>query len=277
MPILSCSDHTFWEENGYILIPNAVPQTHLETVINEIWWFLEMDRNDPNDWYREPHRPGGMVEMYQTQGLWNNRQCPRVHQAFTEIWDTEELWVSFDRVNMKPPVRQDKPEWNHPGMVHWDMDTAGLTELTLRVQGVLYLTDTAVNQGGFQCIPGFHREFFEWVKTQPKSRDTRRPDLTGLDVKPIPGNAGDLLIWHSLLPHGNGQNTATKPRLAQYISMSPNPSPSEEARQQRIRMWQERLHPEGTAFPGDPRRLEAQNPPAELTPLGRKLLGMEPW
>ena len=89
------------------------------------------------------------------------------------------------------------------------------------MQGVLYLTDTAEDQGGFQCVAGFHRLFDEWVKTQPKDRNPRQPDLAGLEVKSIAGKAGDLLIWHRLLAHGNGHNRSDKPRMAQYIAMLP--------------------------------------------------------
>jgi len=99
-----------------------------------------------------------------------------------------------------------------------------------------------------------------------------------LEVKPIPGKAGDLLIWHWLLAHGNGRNVADRPRLAQYISMSPAREDNEEYRQDRIRKWQERLSPDGRAFPGDPRGLEQMHgKTAELTPLGRKLLGVDSW
>lgn len=277
MPVLSEQNRAFWEENGYVIVHQAVPQANLDAVIDAIWTFLGMDPNGPDDWYREPHRKGGMVELYQHQALWSNRQDPRVHQAFTEIWRTEKLWVSMDRANMKPPARPDKPEWDHPGMIHWDLDTSA-RPIPFKVQGVLYLTDTAENQGGFQCVPGFHRQFEEWVKTQPADRHPHLPDMTGLTEKRIPGQAGDLLIWHSLLPHGNGRNTSDRPRLAQYITMSPADAKNEEARQHRIRMWRDRLSPTGAAFPGDPRGLEQHyGKTADLTALGKKLLGLELW
>ena len=59
------------------------------------------------------------------------------------------------------------------------------------------------------------------MKTQPKDRNPQQPDLAELEVKSIPGKAGDLLIWHRLLAHGNGHNRSDKPRMAQYIAMSP--------------------------------------------------------
>jgi hypothetical protein len=84
MPVLTDADRRFFEENGYVIVPNAVPPANLQAVINAIWEFLGMDRDNPDDWYRPPHRHGGMVEMYQHQALWDNRQHPRVYQAFRE-------------------------------------------------------------------------------------------------------------------------------------------------------------------------------------------------
>ena len=274
--MLTDRDRAFWEENGYVVVHDVVPKENLDAVVEVVWEFLGMDPNDPDDWYREPHKPGGMVEIYQHQALWDNRQHPRLYQAFRELWNEEKLWVSLDRANMKPPVRADKPDWDHPGMIHWDADTSR-RPLPNRVQGVLYLTDTDENQGGFQCVPGFHRSFEEWVETQPEDRDPRRPDLEGLEVEKIPGKAGDLLIWHNMLAHGNGRNTANRPRLAQYITMNPcGDHPSEEAAQARIESWRTRTVP--GSFPGDPRGWEQRDGgPAELTELGKKLLGMESW
>jgi hypothetical protein len=285
MTVLSKVDWAFWEENGYVIIPNAVPQENLDRMVEAIWWFLDMDPEDSETWYK--HKPftrdnrcspisaGGMVEMYQHQAIWDNRQHPRVYQAFAEIWGEEKLWVSLDRANMKPPAREDKPDWNNRGMIHWDLDTSQ-QPIQFGVQGVLYLTDTAEDQGGFQCVPGFNNTFEEWVKTQPEDRNPHHPDLTGLDVRSIPGKAGDLLIWHRLLAHGNGHNTSDKPRLAQYITMSPARTDDEAARQARVASWQERRPMPN--WPGDPRAWEKEKQQtAELTPLGKKLLGVDQW
>ena len=284
MAVLSKEDWAFWEENGYMVVKEAVPQENLDALVDAIWEFLEIDRDDREQWYK--HKPytrkdrcspisaGGMVEMYQHQALWDNRQDPKVHQTFAEILGDEKLWVSLDRANMKPPARADRPEWCDEGMIHWDMDTSK-RPLKTGVQGVLYLTDTAEDQGGFQCVPGFNNMFEEWVITQPEDRDPRRPDLEGLEVKSIAGQAGDLLIWNRLLAHGNGHNRADQPRLAQYIKMTPA-SDNEEARASRIEAWQERRpQPNWT---GDPRDWEQEHQePAVLTELGRKLLGVDSW
>jgi ectoine hydroxylase-related dioxygenase (phytanoyl-CoA dioxygenase family) len=147
------------------------------------------------------------------------------------------------------------------------------------VQGVLYLADTGENTGGFQCAPGHHKVVKEWVKNiEPGSKE--RPDMTNVPIVPIHGNAGDMVIWNTLLYHGNGRNLSDKPRLAQYITMFPAHTGEEwgNRREDRILRWQERLPPDATWAPGDPREWEQKHgKTAELTPLGRKLLGMDAW
>ncbi|MEC8840478.1 MAG: phytanoyl-CoA dioxygenase family protein, partial [Candidatus Poribacteria bacterium] len=122
----------------------------------------------------------------------------------------------------------------------------------------------------------FHKQFYNWVKTQPADRNFHSPDLTDLEVKPIAGQAGDLLIWHRLLAHGNGYNRSKEPRLAQYITMSPAKEGNQNSRRQRIQAWQERRPT--SDWPGDPREWEHKHgTTAELTSLGKKLLGAESW
>ena len=274
MRVLTQEDLAFWHSNGYVVVRDAVPRENVEAVADIIWEFMEMNRHDPETWYNPQHSKIGMVELYHHQSLWNNRQNPRVYGAFAEIWETEELWVSIDRANLNPPARAD---WDFQGFVHWDIDTS-LRPLPFRVQGVLALVDVSEAAGGLQLIPGFHSQFNDWVKTQPADRDPRIPDIAGLALKSVEMNAGDLVIWHSLLPHGTGRNDATRPRLAQYITMFPARQADEGLRQERISSWRERTPPRHSAFKGDPRRWEIERgTTAELTPLGQKLLGLHDW
>lgn len=103
MALFSPDDHAFFDSNGYVVLHDAVPPESLAAVVDATWAFLDMDRHDPDDWYREPLRTNGMVELYHHQSLWDNRQHPRVFQAFVEILGTERLWVTIDTRLPEPP------------------------------------------------------------------------------------------------------------------------------------------------------------------------------
>ena len=278
MPVLTAEDRQFWEENGYVVVHNAVPPENLKAAERAVWDFLEMQPDDPASWYPDPPRSTIMTEMYQHQALWNNRQYPRVHQAFVELWGTEKLWVSIDRASMNPP---ELPDWKYPSKLHWDTKLEPPIEFW--VQGVLYLTDTASNQGAFTCVPGFHQRLEAWLKDLPAAANPREQDLESLGAKPIPGAAGDLIIWHSALPHGSSPNTATHPRLAQYITMFPSQGYDDEARNGRVKAWRDRLAGlviEVTGVTKWKLRNEKEHErgqTAKLSPLGRKLLGLDRW
>ncbi len=103
--------------------------------------------------------------------------------------------------------------------------------------------------------------------------------MTGQATVNIEIEAGDLMIFNSLLAHGVRPNHSdNRVRMAQYISMHPAEWDNEAERQERLRLWRELDHPQRDAFPGDPREWEKHNATtATLTPLGEKLLGQTRW
>jgi len=282
--VLSEEDWQFWVEKGYIVIRHAVSPEQAQKTADFLWEFEEKDPNDPSTWYTAPRAEmqmkelagTGMVEAYNTQALWDNRQVQRIYDAFVDIWGTEKLWVTIDRANLNFPIR---PGYAYKGFIHWDYDPETRPQ---NVQGVLALGDqNDENMGGFQCIPWLYRNYDSWKQSQPDDRDHFQPDISGLEDKivKVKLDAGDLLIFNSMQPHGiRLNNSENRVRIAQYISMMPAEEDNEELRQWRIQSWRERIAPSGYAFPGDPRNFEQYNyDTAQLNKLGKKLLGLEKW
>ena len=280
--VLSREDWAFWKHNGYVVVKQAVAHENTERLAGLLWEFEEKDPNDAATWYAPPRAEmkmkeltnSGMVELYNHQYEWDNRQHPRVYDAFVDIWGSEPLWVSIDRANLNLPMR---PGFEFKGFIHWDYDPETKPQ---NVQGVLALADqTDEHMGGFQCIPELFRTYDNWKLTQPADRDRFKPDVTGFDIVKVKMEAGDLLIFNSSLAHGIRPNrSGDKVRMAQYISMAPAQEDNEVLRDWRITSWRERRAPEGYAFPGDPRNWEQlKYPRAELSELGEKLLGLRSW
>ncbi|MEX2511926.1 MAG: phytanoyl-CoA dioxygenase family protein [Cyclobacteriaceae bacterium] len=282
LQLMSEDDWKFWQHNGYIVFKNAVPKTQAKRLADFLWEFEEKDPNDPSTWYTPPRAEmkmkeltnTGMVEIYNHQYLWDNRQTPKVHQAFSDIWGDEKLWVTIDRANLNFPIQ---PGHDYKAFIHWDYDPETQPR---NVQGVLALADqTDENMGGFQCIPELYRTYDTWKLDQPADRDHFKPDITGFEPVKVKMETGDLLIFNSTLPHGIRVNRSRdKVRIAQYISMFPAEEENEALRQWRINSWKNKLIPEGYAFPGDPREIEKkQHQVAEISELGKKLLGLDRW
>lgn len=282
--VLSEEDWTYWKHHGYVIVKNAISKEQAQATADFLWEFEEKDPDDPDTWYSAPRAEmkmkelagTGMVEVYNNQHLWNNRQMPRVYNAFVDIWGTEKLWVTIDRANLNFPIR---PGFEQKGFIHWDYDPETRPQ---NVQGVLALADQMDEEmGGFQCIPWLYRNYDTWKLSQPEDRDRFQPNTSGLEDKlvKVTLEAGDLLIFNSTQPHGIRPNKSQdKVRIAQYISMMPADEDNEELRQWRINSWKNRIAPEGYAFPGDPRNWEqTRYDTAELTPLGEKLLGLKDW
>jgi Phytanoyl-CoA dioxygenase (PhyH) len=281
--VLSRQEWEHWTASGYVIVQQAVPAANVERLIKVLWEFDEKDPNDPSTWcaaQRREHKMRelnntGMLEIYNHQYLWDNRMEERVYNAFVDIWDREDLWVTIDRANLNPPK---KVKGDPNGFIHWDVDTS-IRPLPIGVQGVLSLQKQDGDVGGFQCVPYLFKYFDEWVSTQPNDRDPMHPDMTGQTAVNIDMEPGDLLIFNSLLAHGVRPNHSdNRVRMAQYISMHPAEYDDEPNRLERIRLWRELDHPKRDAFPGDPRDWEKHHATtAELTPLGEKLLGLQPW
>ena len=283
LKIFSVNDWTFWLENGYIVVKNVVTKQQAKKTASFLWEFEEKDSQDPSTWYSPPRAEmkmkelagTGMVELYNHQYLWENRQERKIYESFVDIWGTEKLWVTIDRANLNFPIRKN---FEYKSFIHWDYDPDTKPQ---NVQGVLALEDqTDLSMGGFQCIPWLYKNYNLWKKSQPKNRDRFKPDVSGLKDKivKVPLEAGDLLIFNSTLPHGIRPNYSNKVRIAQYISMMPAEEENLDLKNWRINSWKNRVAPEGHAFPGDPRKWEQiKYETAKLNHLGEKLLGLKSW
>lgn len=216
-PALSPADLAFWDEQGYVIVHDAVSVGHCRAAIEAICEFLRADLSRPDTWYGGAQGHSIWIPLLHHPALDANRASPRVHRAFAQLWNREDIWVNVDQAGMNPPER---PGWTFPGPhLHWDVSLA--QPLPFGLQGILYLADTAANQGAFTCVPGFHRRIERWLDSLPPGADPRAQDFTSAAV-PIAGRAGDLVIWHHALPHGSSPNRATLPRFVQYMVGRPS-------------------------------------------------------
>ena len=279
--VLSWHEWRCWQENGYLVIPGLIPQRQCEDLIEVTCEFLGIQIEEPPSWYRMSPRSEenptlktlqGMTELYHHQAMWNNRQYPRLYDAFVDLWGTEKLWVTIDRVNMNLPNRDG---WQNNGFLHWDIDLLN-REHVRNIQGVLSLNDNDKDMGGLQIVPDLFKQLDNWLQSQPINRSRIIKEKLEFEVINLESKAGDLIIWDSRMAHGTSPNRSKKPRFAQYISMCPAEPEEDELLQIRLESFEERRGPRKCGMPGSTKE-ESFGSKAELTELGQRLLGSVCW
>ncbi|MFY9289548.1 MAG: phytanoyl-CoA dioxygenase family protein [Methylorubrum rhodinum] len=210
-PVLGADDLAQWDRLGYVVLRRAIEPDEAAAAEALLWRLLDARPDDPSGWYG-PRTNGIMIQHFQDPVLEVARRSKRIHKAFAQLHGTGDLWASTDRMSFNPP---EHAGYRFPGPhLHWDMSLASPRPLS--TGGILYLTDTDANQGALQVVPGFHHRLDGWL-AEIGDADPRTIDLSA-EAVPIPARAGDLVIWRHELPHGASPNTATRPRMVQYVN-----------------------------------------------------------
>lgn len=221
-PVLDEAALSHWEARGYVVLPGAITAQEVAAVRALIWQDLRASPDDPDSWYLADV-DGIMIDRYRHAALEVARRSARTHKAFAQLWGTENLWATIDRVGFNPPERAESRFRGSP--LHWDVSL--VQPVPFGTQGVLYLTDTSADGGAFRCVPGFHRRLASWLDGLG-AEDPRAVDLSA-QAHAVPGKAGDLVIWRHELPHGASPNRAATPRLVQYLNFYSPDMPVQEA------------------------------------------------
>ena len=200
-----------WDAQGYVILRGAITREQAAAAADLVWESAGADRSDPTTWH-SPRGQGMMVQCFQHPALEAVRRATRVHKAFAQLWGTSDLWVHVDRISFNAPMPPHR-SFAAPRL-HWDVSL--VTPIPFGTLAMLYLSDTAEDQGAFELVPGFHHAIEAWLKALG-DRDPRTVDLSDRAVR-VPAGAGDLIIWRHDLPHGATPNRATMPRLAQYVN-----------------------------------------------------------
>jgi len=167
----------------------------------------------------------------------------------------------------------------------------------LSVQGLINLADNYAEDGGFQCVPGFHHQFEDFFKSkQPTKSSGRGPnnsmsmskladssydfdrqnELNGAGIR-ISMRPGSLLIWDQRLPHGSLSNYSTRFRSAQFLKMFPRRLVNYKRGKYRSQVLLDfiKTAKRSERVPGSQTLVNNQNDPLEITDIGRKIFGLD--
>ena len=288
----------FFDEYGVVVIRDILTKEECEKSVEEVWDFLErhhtkLNRNIPETWDDWPGLQNlgilGDTPVLSKQ-FFENRQNEKLYSVYSHLLNSKKLWSNIGRASVIRPTKdivmnekiQDKPEWKT--VSEWlHLDASPYTGATttfmykevrpeynhgfnrIKLQGTLSLVDCSENEGGFHCVPGFHKYVQaygimnpQYYDPQDHSESFQFPDDCEIrnDIQKVPVRAGSAIIWSSMTPHGTFPNNSNKPRIVQYVHM--------------VRIDDKELEPLLNYEELLPKGFE-------LSELGSKLLGFSGW
>ena len=81
--------------------------------------------------------------------------------------------------------------------------------------GVLNLHDNRDEDGGFQCVPGFHLNFEEYFKSIKRDDESQAYNFKPRDIPykqavRISMRAGSMVVWDQRMAHGSKPNASSR-------------------------------------------------------------------
>lgn len=211
-----------FDAQGFVVLRGAISPEHARASAALLWETIDADPDDPASWDRpHPLRQNIMVQRFRGEPFERNRRSPRIRGAFEQLYGRRDIWPIVDRLGFNPPTPAERVA--APARLHWDVELGQPVPFLL--QGLIYLEDVGADQGAFSCVPGFQHRLDDWLRALPPGSDPQTQDLDALGRVYVPGQAGDLVIWHQALPHGASRNTSHMPRLVQYLTYLPIAAP----------------------------------------------------
>ncbi|CAF3400964.1 unnamed protein product [Rotaria socialis] len=237
-------------ERGYAVFSEILTNDEISNSIDLLWKHLEklpspycIRRNDPETW--KEHWPGlsdiGLLNDYgigQSEFMWYIRGKPYVKKVFSHIWNSNELFTSFDGAGCFRDWHLNEEWKTRSGWYHCDQNPFRKPD-RCSIQGLVSLTDSDESTGGLVIVPGSQNSFIDlqfmvnenslwgdYVTIPSELVEMLRPRL-------VKCKAGDLVVWDSrcthcntpaLIDERNGDSSLETQllRVVAYICMSPS-------------------------------------------------------
>jgi ectoine hydroxylase-related dioxygenase (phytanoyl-CoA dioxygenase family) len=269
--VLSDEDVAFYHEQGYVLVKGALSREEAERYR---WIILDMVPRDltiPAHWHANAGRIKPMREdgkqSFETPDLLPLLFNDRLYAAAVQLLGDHRM-RAFD-ASLGITFRNDSSRDNILSQTpHLDCSVPGdapflFTPEEVQVGGCYYFTDVLPTGGGIHVMPGGHKWVEEMVRAHGGGLSGRQlhnnwKRLEGVKTVEVTGEAGDFALLHHLMPHAASHNRLPTTRVAQFTRFT------------------RADHPHYPQQPAEPDRWTAEQL-AVMTPLGRKLLGVEPW
>lgn len=239
--MLSKQQLTQFEEEGYLLLSDLIPEETVTKAEAAMWQLMGMDADAPDPWgpFGTAYKPKLAVKSYMEQMSNGNRielfgvTHPDVLACCTPDYLTV-LRQLAERYPAIPHCKSQHPDgiWalnQFPVSVKWkspsphldgDFRDFRLEPGTFRATSLTYLTDANSHEGTTVIWPEGPQRIRAFRKKNPEFsshiREIRAlfPQMDLGEPMEVVAKQGDVLFFHHLLPHSGTINVGTAPRFA---------------------------------------------------------------
>lgn len=217
--MLSITDDqsAFFEENGYILLKQAVSKDCADAASRAIWNELNMDAHRPDTW-------AGVAAFHVTSHP-DVRLCVAadLSQVVDKLsgeanpgWSPPNQCLLVNTFPSEGPWRPNPPHIDHALAA----DNFDVFPRPMRLATLIYLGNVTEHAGGTVVWPGSHKQIqrlydsdpIKYKKMAVLNRSIRERPL-GEPIEVL-ADAGDVLLYHYLTAHAGSANTSAIPRFA---------------------------------------------------------------
>ena len=127
----------YLEEHGYAVVANVASEEDISSAKVQFWEYFcktngSIKPSNPSTWNTD--WPASSVDgicsakgFNHSEFLWQARLLPAVKRAFSLIWETDELLVSFDTGNVFRPWQYNREWLTQGGWWHTDQNASNTT------------------------------------------------------------------------------------------------------------------------------------------------------
>ncbi|EPE04046.1 phytanoyl- dioxygenase [Ophiostoma piceae UAMH 11346] len=230
--------------DGFVVVKSAIPRDRaLGYQAAAHKWLTSfgtaLDLENPDTWTKDNLPAQSKINTFHgycvthEKFVWDARTEPDVLDVFATIWDTDELLVSFDALNITLPNRRDvprKPAWEH-------VDQSPLRQGLHCVQGILSLSPSGPEDGGLVVYPGSQNLFREFFDTQTDKSTWKPADsflhtpehlawfaARGCKPHKVIADVGDLILWDSRTVHYGSEPSETSQQIRTIVYAAYTPA-----------------------------------------------------
>jgi hypothetical protein len=233
-----------FHDNGFAVVPGVLSESKAAQYQKAAFEWLKsfdnpaLDLSKPETWTEANLPVVSGINTFNLYGvaherfMWDIRLEKSIIDVFAQLWQTEELLVSFDALNITLPGRPDhnaREPWPH-------VDQSPFRTGRQCVQGIVSLSQSGPKDGGLTVYSGTHNAIQQFFEEHTDNTQWERKDFYkfsteqiswfeshGYQPHKVVAGPGDLIIWDSRLIHWGAEPEAESDtiRTATYVSYAP--------------------------------------------------------